>query len=271
MADVSFVVAGHDEVSTTRVPSPTLAKGLIVPLVILAAWAVVAYLNPTGSKLLVSPLTVLASAVSDDVGQGVWASTLISLVRMSVGFAIGGAIGLATGILTGTVALADKSLSPTLNALRQIALFAWMPLLTGWFGNGETTRLIYIALSAYFPIAFSVHEGIKQIPASHLEVAAVLRLGRKRRLKTVVLPAAAPSLCTGLQIGLLTAWLGTISAEYVIGVSNGLGSLIVYGREQFRMEIVLLGVLALSIVGYAIVAISATARRYILRNHGVVR
>ncbi|WP_188052300.1 ABC transporter permease [Aureimonas fodinaquatilis] len=242
---------------------------LLLPVIILLLWWLAAYFELGSPQLLVSPQTVFLAAFTDPAGSSVWLSAVQSLARLASGFAIGASAGLAVGLLTGLASLADRSLSPTLAALRQITLFAWIPLLTGWFGNGEVTRQIYIALTAFFPVALCAHDAFRRIPLAWLEAASVLRLKPLTRLRRLVLPAALPGICTGLQIGLVGAWLGTISSEYAIGISDGLGGLIVLGRQQFRMDIVLLGVTALTLVGYGIGAAASRTRSYLLRHHGL--
>jgi sulfonate transport system permease protein len=74
----------------------------------------------------------------------------------------------------------------------------------------------------------------------------------RQRLLRLLLPGALPSLYLGVQIALITAWIGTVGAEYVIGVGGGLGTFIAEARGQFRMDLVLLGVLVLALVGLVI-------------------
>lgn len=94
-------------------------------------------------------------------------------------------------------------------------------------------------------------------PVPLVEAAYTLRLKPWTRARKLYLPAALPSIYVGLQIAVLSAWIGTVGAEYAIGNGLGLGSYIASARDQFRMDIVLVGVFALAAGG---VALSAAVR-----------
>jgi sulfonate transport system permease protein len=81
---------------------------------------------------------------------------------------------------------------PTLNVLRHIALFAWLPLLTAWVGNDNGGKIVFIALASFFPMFFSTLQAVQQRNPQLDEVARVLRLGELARLRRVILPGAAP-------------------------------------------------------------------------------
>ena len=89
------------------------------------------------------------------------------------------------------------------------------------------------------------------MPSSYRETAAVLLLSRARRFCRVLLPAALPAIGTGLELGLFAAWLSTVTAEYAMGFGRGIGTFLSAGRDQFRMDVVILGVLSLVLVGVA--------------------
>lgn len=113
-------------------------------------------------------------------------------------------------------------------------------------------KIVYIAMSAFFPAALNAHEGVSNVPSQYLDVASVLRLSRWTRITRLLLPGALPSIFVGIQLALITAWLGTVGAEYAMGTGRGIGSFIEAAREHFRMDVVILGVLVLALVGYAI-------------------
>jgi sulfonate transport system permease protein len=217
------------------------------------------------SNLLIPPERVLMLPFGDEARQQVWAALAASMARMVAGFAIGAAAGVGFGLAIGMSLTAQRAFAPSFNALRQITLFAWIPLLTAWFGNGDGAKIVYIALSAFFPLTLNTYEGIRNIPITYVEVARVLRFTRRQRVTRLLLPGALPSICIGVQVALIAAWIGTVGAEYAMGAGRGLGSFLLAGREQFRMDAVLLGVLVLALVGYAInVAFSRTIKPFLL-------
>ena len=156
------------------------------------------------------------------------------------------------GLVLALLPLADILLDPTLNAARQVALFAWVPFLSLWLGNGEQGRVAFIALAAFFPVLLSTHLGARQVETRYLEVARILSLKPHRVLLKVILPSALPSLMTGLRLGLIYAWLATVGAEYLFATTTGIGSMMMDARELFRMDQVILGMAVIGAVGFGL-------------------
>jgi sulfonate transport system permease protein len=229
-----------------------LGRGLVIPGLIIAGWTVVTHGDLISSNLLVPIERIVALPFSDEAGRHLWAALFASIVRLVLGFAIGATAGIALGALMGASRLADRAVGPSFHALRQIALFAWIPLLTAWFGNGDVPKIVYVAMSAFFPAALNSYIGLRTISVQYFEVADVLRLSQLTRIKRLLLHGALPSIFVGLQIALITAWLGTVSSEYAMGNGRGLGGFLLEGRGQFRMDVVVLGVVVLALVGYLI-------------------
>lgn len=94
-------------------------------------------------------------------------------------------------------------LSPTLNAIKHVAVFAWIPLMIMWFGHGELSKVIFIALVVFYPVFFNTYDGIKNVPHRLYEVADIFQLSATHRFFKVLLPAAAPSIFAGLNIALV--------------------------------------------------------------------
>lgn len=227
-----------------------LLRGAVLPLGLLVLWAVAAHSGIVNTRILVPPEKVALVPFADDHGRHLWAGLSASLARMLGGFAVGAAAGLALGVAMGLSRTVERLFGPSVHAVRQIALYAWIPLLTAWFGNGDTAKMVFIALSAFFPMMLNAEEGLRGVSVQHREVARVLRLSRMRTLRRVLLPAALPSLATGLRLALIYAWIATVGAEYAMGLGVGLGTLLSEGREHFRMDIVIVGVVTLAVVGF---------------------
>ncbi len=132
--------------------------------------------------------------------------------------------------------------------MRQVALFAWIPLLTAWFGNGNTAEVILISLAAFFPAALNTEAGCRNAPNALREVGRVLEFGPREIVRRIIIPAAMPSIAAGLQIALTSAWIGTIGAEYLIDQGNGLGVFLSSARMDNRMDVVLFCIVALGCI-----------------------
>src|SRR5690606_26091824 len=127
-------------------------QALWLPLALLALWQAAVSLRGVDAAILASPLDALRATWSGLVDGSLSAGLLSSLQRAIGGLLIGGSLGLATGILLGLSRPAERALGPTLSALRQIAIFAWVPLLTAWFGLGEPAKLVFVSLATFFPL-----------------------------------------------------------------------------------------------------------------------
>jgi sulfonate transport system permease protein len=145
---------------------------------------------------------------------------------------------------------ADKLVGPSFHAFRQVALFAWIPLLTAWLGGGDLAKVVFIAMAAFKPVAMGTYEGVRGASTAHLEVGRVLRFSRTRVLLSIILPGARPAIVAGLQLALISSWLAAIGAEYLMGgIAAGVGSFVIAARERMLPDQVFIGVIAIAIVG----------------------
>lgn len=228
---------------------------LPLPLLLLALWGLAAAMHWGNPALVVPPGTVLAGAAEAVRDGSLPTALLATLVRALAGWALGTAAGLAAGLALGLWQPARQALAPGLDGVRQIALFAWVPLLSAWFGTGEAMKLVLIGLAAFFPVALATQEACRTVPLPWHEVGRLLEFGRVRHLRRIVLPAATPSIAAGMELALTVAWIGTIGAEYLIGTgymnasANGLGVFLAEAREYARMDHVIAGVVTLALAG----------------------
>jgi sulfonate transport system permease protein len=232
--------------------SAAVWRALALPAAFVGVWILLSRTGWIDPRLLVPPGRILLVPFVDPDGRTLWPALVASLCRMMGGFTTGAGLGMAVGFAMGISLIGRRAIGPSFNVLRQITLFAWIPLLTAWFGNGESAKLVFIAMSAFFPMALNTFQGLRDVPAPYLDLAKALRLSRRSRMTQLLLPAALPAISTGVELALIGAWIGTVSAEYAMGFGRGIGIYLAEGREQFRMDIVIVGALMLALVGYAI-------------------
>jgi sulfonate transport system permease protein len=248
-------ISGTDHAAVRAARTRNLAavwRGLTVPLSLALGYFVVVDGGLLTHPLLVPLHRILLVPFVDPEGRELFPAIAISLGRVVAGVVIGGALGIASSLALGLLRTAHDAVAPSIHTLRQIALFAWIPLLTAWCGNGETAKIVFVSLSAFFPTFLNTEQGLRDIPQSYREVARVLRLPLRHLLLRLMVPAALPSILVGVEIALISGWIGTVGAEYAIGSGRGLGSFLSAAREQFRMDIVLDGVIGLAVIGYGV-------------------
>jgi sulfonate transport system permease protein len=236
-------------------------RGAILPILLLLAWETASHSGLVNPHIL-PPLELVARGAAD---PGLPHEIAASLQRDLTGFLLGSAAGMLFGGMLGLSRVAEKLLLPSFDFLKQIAIFAWIPLIAMWFGVGETAKVVFVALAAFTPVVVNTFEGVRAAPRHLLEVGAVLTFGRVQRLRRIILPAALPAILTGLQLALIYAWLATIGAEYFMTAGPGIGSLIVDGRERFQMSEVMLGVVLLGCIGFLFACIATAVESRLLR------
>jgi len=240
-------------------------RGLVIPGAILALWAATVW-SEFGNPHIFVPLGAIAATAATLTGDGTLTAAVAgTLGRMAAGFALGAAAGLALGLVLGLSRPVGRAVTPTFNAVRQIAIFAWMPLLTAWLGLGGTAMIALIALGAFFPMVVNVEAGCRNVPASWLEVGRVLEFDRWRTIRRIVLPAAAPAIFAGLELALASAWLSTIGAEYLIAAGDGLGVLLAAARALGQMDVVIVGIVLLGLIGFSLNLLLAHVSRRTFR------
>jgi sulfonate transport system permease protein len=165
----------------------------------------------------------------------------------------------------GASRLGERFIGPSFHAAKQVALFAWIPLMSVWFGTGETAKVVFIALAAFYPVVVNTQEGIRSVGREYFEVARVFRFSRWQLWQRVILPGALPSIFTGIHLALIYSWLGTLGAEYLLAAGLGIGNLMIDGRERCAMDQVLLGVILAGFIGSALNSAASLAEAHLLR------
>nr|WP_294543869.1 ABC transporter permease [uncultured Rhodopila sp.] len=227
-------------------------RGLVLPVLLLALWEFASHVRLVDPRIL-PPLELVAhTAVYQVTREGLLGNLAASLARDMAGFCIGCFLGVVIGTALGLSRVADRLFMPSFNGLRQIAILAWIPLISIWFGVGESAKVVFIAAAALIPVVLNTREGMRAASAHLVEVARALTFTRWQLVTRLYLPSALPSIATGVHLGLIYAWVASIGSEYFMTVGPGIGGLIIAGRERFQMDLVMLGILILGAVGFAI-------------------
>jgi sulfonate transport system permease protein len=226
------------------------ARGLVLPILLLLGWQYYAHLDDAHSYIFV-PLEAVAQAFIDFLRNGELVENWqASLLRTSTGFAIGSAAGIALGALMALSPLAERLVNPLYNALRQVPLLGWIPLISLWFGNGAPSKVFIVGLAAFYPTVLNTFDGLTRIDPRHAAVGRVYKVSRLQYLRHIALPSAMPGIYTGLMQATAFAWLTSIGGEFFFNPGPGLGNLMLNGQAAFRMEVVFLAVIVITLTGY---------------------
>ncbi|AMR65362.1 ABC transporter permease [Aquipseudomonas alcaligenes] len=222
--------------------------GLVLPLAVLVLLEALVRLDWIPAHQLPAPSQVGQTLWWLAVGGELWGHIGVSLARVAAGFAIGAALAVLIGAWVGLSRRAESYLEPTFQALRAIPSLAWVPLLLLWLGIDETPKVVLIALGAFFPVYLALLAGIRNVDRKLVEVGRLHRLSGVELTRRILLPAALPSLFTGLRGALSLSWMFLVAAE-LIAATQGLGYLLSDGRETSRPDLVIAAILLLAVLG----------------------
>ena len=240
-------------------------RAWVIPAVLFALWLLASQQQWVDPALLAPPQAVWDAFLSSWQAGEVLENIIASLLRNTTGFVLGGFIGAFLGLFLGLNLWLDRFFSPTLNAIKHVAVFAWIPLMIMWFGHGEVSKVIFIALVVFYPVFFNTYDGVKNVPIKMKEVAAIFKLSPTQTFFKVILPAAAPSIFAGLNIALVFSWVATVAAEYFFVSAVGVVNPIMDGQNLFQMDVVLYGMVIIGIVGLLFSKLAQFFERYNLR------
>ncbi|MDQ0027154.1 sulfonate transport system permease protein [Variovorax paradoxus] len=223
----------------------------LLPFALLALWFTGAEQGWISPQVLPPPQFVWETLRDLATSGDLWLHVSTSFTRVGVGFAAGSLLGLALGSAMGLSRCFEAYVLATFNALVQIPVLAWLPFVLLIVGIGEPLKYILIAKAALVPVALNTLQGFRQTPSALREVGEVYGYTRRQQVLEIVLPHAVPTLFTGVRLGFTKAWLSLVVVELVAS-SEGLGYLIVYGRQLFQLDLVMAAVIVVGAIGYAI-------------------
>lgn len=245
---------------------------MVVPFIFLVLWNVVAV--QVGNDLILPGLrevgTLLFHPGTDVISMGSMAGNVaVSLVRVLVGYSLAVVVAIPLGLIMGASKRIYGLLNMFLGLFRPIPPLAWVPLVLAWFGvasfatlvgieegqwyiwlnNLKLSMLFIIFIGAFYPVLSNTIYGVSNVPKILVESSRVLGASERDLFIKVLLPAAAPSIVTGMRVGLGVAWMCLVSAEMLPGSLSGVGYLITHAYTVARTDVVVAGMVSIGLVG----------------------
>lgn len=242
-----------------------MKKGLktwIAAMGVLLLWYTAAESGVWSAYLLPGPEQV-AHALGDMFRDGeLVRHALVSFRRVLTGFSVALVFSLLLAVITELLPALEGFYAGLLRALHHIPPMSLIPLLILWFGIGETSKIIFIVLTSFFPMYLNTLQGLTSCDRKLLEAGQLLGLSKAECFLRIRLPWAIPSILTGMQIGLGYSWRAIVGAEMIAAVS-GLGYLILDAQMMARSDKVMAGILVIGLIGYGTDAVfSRLVRRF---------
>jgi len=231
---------------------------------VLLVWQAVIWIAEPPRYIVPAPYAVLLSFL--DNAQLIFDHGVVTLTEVILGLGIGIFLGCATALHLESSSVAKMFLRPILIFSQAIPVFALAPVLTLWLGYGMTSKVAMAILIIYFPVTSAFYDGLSRTPKRYLDLASVMGASQRRILWMIKVPAALPSLFSGIRLAAVYAPIGATIGEWV-GSSQGLGYLMLLANGRVKTDLmfaalITLGFISMTLYGLTSLGLKAAAKRY---------
>ncbi|MFG1378698.1 nitrate ABC transporter permease [Xanthobacter autotrophicus] len=192
--------------------------------------------------------------------KGLGLQLLYSIGRVFIGYGLAVMVAVPVGFLIGMSPLAYRALDPFIQVLKPISPLAWMPLALYTIKDSGLSAIFVIFICSVWPMLLNTAFGVGAVRKEWLNVARTLEVGPWRRAFTVILPAAAPTILTGMRISIGIAWLVIVAAEMLVG-GTGIGYFVWNEWNNLSIANVIVGILLIGVVGMVLDLILARLQK----------
>jgi nitrate/nitrite transport system permease protein len=251
------------------------AVSVVLFLTFVLAWhlgtrgnGAVQHMDPEYAKLMGATATQGKSAMPGplDVGEKLWEhirrpfydngpndkgvgiQLAFSIARVMAGYLLAVVVAIPIGFLIGMSPLMSRALDPFIQVLKPISPLAWMPLALYTIKDSSLSSIFVIFICSLWPMLINTAFGVTSTRREWLNVARTLEVGTLRRAFTIILPAAAPTILTGMRISIGIAWLVIVAAEMLVG-GTGIGYFVWNEWNNLSITNVITAILVIGVVG----------------------
>jgi ABC-type nitrate/sulfonate/bicarbonate transport system permease component len=241
--------------------------GFVLVALLLVLWEL-ASASQLVDPISVPRVSVIFAAWAASALHGELLSQLLaSLGRIAAGFALAAAVAVPLGLAMGSIRFVYRLLEPVTELVRPIPPAAYIPVAILFLGIGSEMKVFVVFLACLFPILLNTYGGVRGIDPVLLDTGRTFGIPRARALRQIVLPAALPSILTGMRISLGIALIVVVVAEMIAG-NSGIGYFILDMQRVFRIPEMFAGIFTLGLVGYLINFAFLRIEQHLLRWRG---
>lgn len=193
----------------------------------------------------------------------IFENALVTISEVLIGLVLGAILGAATAINLASSSFARIYIRPILVFSQAVPVFALAPILTLWLGYGIGSKIFMTVLIIYFPVASAFYDGLSRTPRAYLDLAKIMGANKRRIMWHIRVPAALPSLGSGLRLAAVYAPIGAVIGEWV-GASKGLGYLMLLANGRAKIDLMFAALFVLAIFAVLLhAAVDYAARKMI--------
>ena len=183
-----------------------------------------------------------------------------SLGRVGLGYLLAALVAIPLGFLIGMSPLVYRALDPFIQVLKPISPLAWMPIALYTIKDSSLSGIFVIFICSVWPMLINTAFGVSTVRRDWLNVAKTLEVGAMRRAFEVILPAAAPTILTGMRISMSIAWLVIVAAEMLVG-GTGIGYFVWNEWNNLSLTNVIFAIVVIGVVGMMLDAMFARLQK----------
>jgi nitrate/nitrite transport system permease protein len=192
--------------------------------------------------------------------KGIGIQLAYSVGRVALGYLLAVLVALPLGFLIGMSPLIYRALDPFIQVMKPVSPLAWMPLALYTIKDSATSAIFVIFICSLWPMLINTAFGVASVRKEWLNVARTLEVGPLRRAFTVILPAAAPTILTGMRISIGIAWLVIVAAEMLVG-GTGIGYFVWNEWNNLSITNVIVAIFFIGVIGMLLDLALARAAR----------
>ncbi len=240
---------------------------VLLLFVFLSLWELLAYLKVVNTFLVSKPSDIIKLFIQYIINNEIWSHTLISVYETLIGLIVGTLLGIIIAFILWYFPIVHKITKPYMNLLNCLPKTALAPIIIIWAGTG-VSGIVVVAISILIIITIlSAYNHFINVDEEKIKMFESFKAKRIVIFFKLILPSNLSNIFSIIKINLGLSWVGVIVGEFLVS-KKGLGYLIMYGGQVFKLDLVMMGVLVLSICAFLMYVLIEKIEKYLFRKEG---
>lgn len=234
----------------------TTIYGAFVLCCLWLTWELLALYLVNFGRVVPPPTQFIRSIIESNFRIGIGSqsasigtSIISSVSRVVLGLLIATVFSTAVGLFISSSVWIKRTLMPIIRLFAPIAPIAWIPIALVLIGVGNQTAIFIVFMGVFFTLTIVIVQAIEDVPNQVIFSAKTLGANKLQTIRHIIIPFIAPKVVLSLRINFIAAWMAVLAAE-MTGLRDGLGAIIMIGRNLFNYELIMMGVFLIGVIGY---------------------